>query len=66
MTLREYKKRLDKHDWYYVMSDDPRWYDAGLAEEKELIKLAQSKPSFTKAFQDKRDSIFKKLSNRKK
>lgn len=66
MTLREYKKRLDKHDWYYPMSDDPRWYDAGLTEENELRKLAQTKPSFAKAFEDKRDSIFKKLSDGKR
>jgi len=48
------------------MSDDPRWYDAGLTEENELRKLAQTKPSFAKAFEDKRDSIFKKLSDGKR
>lgn len=61
MTLKEYKEKLNKHDWYYAMSDDPRIYDTGLAEENELKRLAENKPSFMKAFKNKEDSLFNKL-----
>lgn len=66
MTLREYKRRLNKHDWHYAMSDDSRWYDAGLAEENELKRLAETKPTFAKAFKEKKDSLFKKVSKKSK
>lgn len=65
MTLLEYKKRLKKHDWYYHQSDDPRWYDSGLAEERELTKLSKTKESFKKAFDKEKANHFpnKKLSD---
>lgn len=50
MNLKEYKKRLDKHDWYYMMSDDHRIYEAGSAEEKELRKLAEARKTYKRAF----------------
>lgn len=28
--------RLYQHDWYYMMSDDPRAYDRGRAESNAL------------------------------
>lgn len=48
------------------MSDDSRWYDAGLAEENELKRLAETKPTFAKAFKEKKDSLFKKVSKKSK
>jgi len=58
MKLKEYKERLNKHDWYYMMSEDPRWYDSGHAEENELRQLAETKPSFKKAFDAKYKELF--------
>lgn len=60
MTLKQYKERLQKHDWYYSFSEDGRVYDSGLAEEKELKKLAENNSSFKKAY----DSIFNKFFNK--
>jgi hypothetical protein len=30
---------LQKHDWYYMMSDDPRSYDKGRSKEREISGL---------------------------
>ena len=35
-----YQKALDDHDWFYSYSDDPRVYNRGLQEEKELKATA--------------------------
>jgi len=58
MTLKEFKQRLNKHDWYYSMSEDSRWYESGLAEQKELERLAETKPSFKKVFDAKKNELF--------
>jgi hypothetical protein len=34
--LDEFESALESHDWSYMMSDDKRAYENGLAEEKEL------------------------------
>lgn len=41
-SLEDYKKLLQKHDWYFQMSDDDRWYKSGLAEEGEMKKTYDS------------------------
>lgn len=38
-TLDTYLHKLEKHDAYYRMSDDPRTYDKGQAEDRELRQL---------------------------
>lgn len=58
MTLKEYKQKLDKHDWFYMMSDDPRWYDSGLAAETELEKLAEKDKELREAFDAKKNELF--------
>ena len=58
MTIDEYKERLKKHDWYYLMSDDPRVYDTGLAEEIELKKLSFESISHKEAFEDMQKKMF--------
>lgn len=40
MTLLEYYERLDRFDCWYMMSDDPRVFNRGLAEEAELRRIA--------------------------
>lgn len=58
MNFEDYKKRLNKHDWYYSMSDDPRVYESGLAEESKLKMLAARNKSFQKAYDTKRNALF--------
>jgi len=42
--LENYEKQLKSHDWYYMMSDDSRYYYAGRESEAEIRKkLAELK-----------------------
>lgn len=36
MTREEFRDLLRKHDWFFAMSDDPRVYAQGLAEQRTL------------------------------
>jgi len=36
MTLRELYRELERHDWFYMMSDDGRVYERGHETEREL------------------------------
>lgn len=58
MTLQQYKKRLANHDWFYVMSGDRRAYEAGLAEENELKRLAKLDKLYQKAYDSKVKTVF--------
>lgn len=59
MTLRQYRDRLNKHDWFYMMSDDRRIYESGKANETELQKLAKTDSNFQKAYDSKYKSVVK-------
>jgi len=63
MTAEEYKKRLDKHDWYYAMSDDPRWFDEGSKEEEELKLLASRNPEFKTEYDNMITKLFRNGKN---
>lgn len=40
-SINDFKKALEAHDWYYMMSDESKRYTAGEAEQKALIKQAK-------------------------
>lgn len=42
MTIDEYKKALNSHDWFYSFSDDGRVFRAGEQESKRLFGLAKN------------------------
>ena len=42
MEREDYQQLLDKHDWYYEFSDDPRVYKKGKQERRKLVSLAKS------------------------
>ena len=44
MEIEEYKDLLEKHDWYYMFSDDNKVYDNGKNSEENLIKLYKENP----------------------
>lgn len=50
MTLEEYKKELEKHDWYYYNSESMSVFTKGEDNEKQLLKLAKDNKEFTQAF----------------
>ena len=37
--MQDFEKELKNHDWFYYMSDDPRIYDRGTLEQRELKRL---------------------------
>lgn len=39
-TLKEYEDMLNKHDWYYMMSEDHYVYARGAYKQQELKALA--------------------------
>lgn len=50
VSLKEYDKRLERHDWYYNQSDDIRMYRRGKAQMEELEKAAKTSPKHKKLF----------------
>lgn len=40
ITLKEYEDMLNKHDWYYMMSEDHYVYARGAYKQQELKALA--------------------------
>jgi hypothetical protein len=42
MSLEEFKKLLEEHDWFYMMSDDNRVYRAGNTNEWKLKEFARA------------------------
>jgi hypothetical protein len=40
--LDEFESALKSHDWYYMMSDDPRAYDRGRNEKREIDGLMRN------------------------
>jgi len=63
MNLREFKNRLDKHDWYYASSDDGRVYEKGLEEEKSLKLIMEGKVTYQKAYNSQFNKYFKTNKN---
>lgn len=41
-TLDELERLLNKHDWYYMMSDSNQVYDKGIAERRHINSLISS------------------------
>lgn len=44
MTPKEYWELLDKHDWFYMMSDDRSVYEKGASFLNKLTKIANTDP----------------------
>lgn len=42
MTIKEYYKELENHDWYYSFSDDDTMYKRGYENELKLKKMAEN------------------------
>lgn len=51
MTVEEYFNKAKWHDWYYMMSDDQRYYTAGLLSLGELVRAKAENPIFAKIFE---------------
>jgi len=41
-TLTEFYKKLQGHDWFYMMNDDPIYYRLGLQSWNEINRIAKT------------------------
>ncbi len=59
MTLAEFWDLLNRHDWFYPMSDDSRVYRKG-ENSLRVIKVAAERggPRFKKLFDDYQEHVF--------
>lgn len=57
ITKEEYQDMLEKHDWYYEMSDDSRVYQSGTKNRLNLLQLANSNKEFEQMYKDKLKTI---------
>ena len=51
VELSDYAARLQTHDWYYEMSDDPGVYKRGSAEQRWLEEQARRSDDHREAFE---------------
>ena len=56
LTMNTLIDLLQKHDWYYMMSDDPRAYNRGLNEKREINGLMKNLENL--GFGDDANSIY--------
>ncbi len=40
--LNDLKAALQQHDWWYMMSDDPKYYNRGKKEEMQIYDLREA------------------------
>ena len=50
--MNDYLKQLAHHDWFYMMADDNRSYNAGREAEQKLAALATRSPEHHRAYQE--------------
>lgn len=62
MNLKEYKRMLREHDWFYAMSDSIAIYEKGRACETKLKGLAGTKVTYMKAYKVMECKMFHKKS----
>jgi hypothetical protein len=60
MMLDALEELLKKHDWYYMMSDDDRWYRQGSAQQYEIRKIMKQLEDI--GYNDDAKALFNKYS----
>lgn len=51
MTLKEFYQELEKHDWYYDMSDDHGVWERGTANKRRLEGIAEESEEHRKLYE---------------
>lgn len=52
ITLDEYQEILDKHDWYYMHSDDHQVYKRGAAMSEHIRRLADTSSEYKEVYEE--------------
>jgi len=50
VSLSQYEEMLQKHDWYYMMSEDSSKYRAGEESYKKLVEISKVNLVFLELF----------------
>jgi len=59
LKLEEFIQMLDRHNWFYVRSDDNEVYRKGFLEDQRLISLSRFLDGeFLKAYKEKESQVF--------
>lgn len=51
MNKEEFLKLLEAHDWWYMMSDDHRYYTKGSAEWRVINNAMTENPELKKVYE---------------
>jgi len=62
--MQQLEKALKSHDWYYMMSDDHRWYKAGSEEARNIYNLISQLKAAGKG--DEAEALYKSYSDKNK
>lgn len=58
--IREFRKLLDNHDWYYHQSHDSRRWEAGINEEKYIEAMIKNDYTFRIMYEARKRILTKK------
>lgn len=62
--MQQLEKALKSHDWYYMMSDDHRWYKRGSEEARNIYNLISQLKAAGKG--DEAEALYKSYSDKNK
>lgn len=62
--MQQLEKALKEHDWYYMMSDDHRWYKAGIEEAQNIRNLIEKLRAVGRG--DEAEALYQSYNNRNK
>lgn len=54
MTVEEFTKLLDAHDWYYMYSDDHSAYNKGRSESIAIMNIMRGNKELGKIYEEYR------------
>jgi hypothetical protein len=61
ITLADFQKILEDHDWYYEMSHDRRVFERGYDSEKRILQLVKGNVFFEDMYNNKKQELNEKL-----
>lgn len=63
LSIAEYQKRLDRHDWLFEYADDLHTWRKGRFEQDELIRLSKDNPALRKLYEVKECEVLDSIIN---
>ena len=57
MSKEEFLKLLETHDWWYMMSDDHRYYRKGHSEWQVISNAMSENPELKKVYEEYKENI---------